>query len=82
MQTFCIIVYLILLTSMFWLADVQKLNSEFPLPCTLTVSAFCLFFDNYCSEQMVVLALQPAIPPGTVCVEDSYNMDNNTIIMI
>ena len=67
---------------MFWLTDVGQSKCEPPVPCVLTVSAFCLLWDSYCSQQMVLLAFQPATSSGTVCTEDSYIMASHVILTI
>ena len=63
---------------MFRLTAIGQLNCGPPVPCALVVGTFCLL-SSYRSQQMIALAFQPAISPGTAIKEDGYNMDNHRI---
>ena len=66
----CITVYF----DIFGLLHIDNSIIELPMPCASTVGAF-VSSRQLSLAAMVALAFQPAISPGTVCTDDTYNME-------
>ena len=74
--------YLTLATSLFWLTAVGQSNCGPPVPCALTLGAFCLFCSGYRLQQTVALRSSQPYCLEQFTRKSGYNMDSYATVTI